>query len=58
MLIAFSTVSLSVKSQTLLKVFHGANGETQVYDNSDKQVSKPTIRLSQGHLSAPPNFGQ
>ena len=38
----------SAKSQIQFKVYHGINKETQVYDNSDKQVSKPVVRMRQG----------
>lgn len=34
--------------QTLLKIYHGANGETQVYNGKNEVVVKPKLKLKQG----------
>ena len=49
-LIAFLVImcSISAQSQVKFKVFHGINGETQVYDMTNKEVSKPIVRMKQG----------
>jgi hypothetical protein len=43
-------LSFSSRGQVQFKVYHGASGETQVYDNSDKQISKPIVRMRQGDV--------
>ena len=46
----FLNLGVSLKAQVELKVYHGASGETQVYDNSDKLINKPIIRMTQGEV--------
>ena len=48
-ILAFS-LSISTNAQGQLKVYHGSNGETQVYDEADKAVIKPKIRMHQGEF--------
>jgi len=44
----FLGMGMSASAQVQFKVYHGASGESQVYDNLDKQVTKPIIRMQQG----------
>lgn len=41
-------LGLSAESQVQFRVYHGLNGESQVYDVSGKEVSKPVLRMKQG----------
>lgn len=41
---------LPASSQSLLKVYHGERGESKVFDNLNRTVVKPTLKISQGDL--------
>lgn len=48
--IAYLFFTTALSAQTQLKVYHGGNGESQVYNELNNVINKPKIKLKQGDL--------